>query len=65
MNSIKAITQLEELKRDRLSFIQNDDSDEIYLNDIKAITLSIEVTTMLVEDAIKSGFKVIVETITN
>ena len=29
------------------------------------LTLSIEVTTMLVEDAIKSGFKVIVETITN
>ena len=29
MNSIKAITQLEELKRDRLSFIQNDESDEI------------------------------------
>lgn len=27
MNSIKAITQLEELKRDRLSFIQNDESD--------------------------------------
>lgn len=42
MNSIKAITQLEELKRDRLSFIQNDDSDEIYLNDIKAITLAIK-----------------------
>lgn len=29
------------------------------------LTLSIEVTTMLVEDAIKRGFKVIVETITN
>lgn len=42
MNSIKAINQLEELKRDRLSFIQNDDSDEIYLNDIKAITLAIK-----------------------
>ena len=37
MNSIKAITQLEELKRDRLSFIQNDESDEIYLKDIKVL----------------------------
>ena len=41
MNSIKAITQLEELRRDRLSFIQNSDSDEIYLNDIKAISLAV------------------------
>lgn len=29
------------------------------------LTLSIEVTTMLVEDAIKNGFKVIVESATN
>lgn len=42
MNSIKAISQLEDLKRDRLSFIQNDESDEIYLNDIKAISLAIK-----------------------
>ena len=42
MNSIKAITQLEELKRDRLSFIQNDESDEIYLKDIKAISLALK-----------------------
>lgn len=42
MNSVKAIAQLEELKRDRLSFIQNDESDEIYLNDIKAISLAIK-----------------------
>lgn len=41
MKSINAITQLEELKRDRLSFIQNDESDEIYLKDIKAISLVI------------------------
>lgn len=41
MNSIKAIAQLEDLKRDRLSFIQNDEFDEIYLNDIKAISLAI------------------------
>lgn len=41
MNTIKAIEQLEDLKRDRLSFIQNDESDEIYLNDIKAISLAI------------------------
>lgn len=38
MKSINAITQLEELKRDRLSFIQ----DEIYLKDIKAISLAIK-----------------------
>lgn len=42
MNNIKAITQLEDLKRDRLSFIQNEDSDKIYLNDIKAISLAIK-----------------------
>lgn len=42
MKSINAITQLEELKRDRLSFIQNDESDEIYLKDIKAISLEIK-----------------------
>ena len=42
MNNAKAITQLEDLKRDRLSFIQNDDSDEIYLKDIKAISLAIK-----------------------
>ena len=42
MKSINAITQLEELKRDRLSFIQNDESDEIYLKDIKAISLAIK-----------------------
>ena len=42
MNSIKAIAQLEDLKKDRLSFIQNDESDEIYLNDIKAISLAIK-----------------------
>lgn len=42
MKSINAITQLEELKRDRLSFIQNDESDEIYLKDIKTISLAIK-----------------------
>ena len=42
MNNIKAITQLEDLKRDRLSFIQNNEQDEIYLNDIKAINLAIK-----------------------
>ncbi len=42
MNNIKAITQLEDLKRDRLSFIQNNELDEIYLNDIKAINLAIK-----------------------
>lgn len=36
MNSIKAITQLEELRRDRLSFIQNSDSEceKKYINDV-------------------------------
>ena len=42
MNNIKAITQLEDLKRDRLSFIQNNEQDVIYLNDIKAINLAIK-----------------------
>ena len=42
MNNIKAITQLEDLKRDRLSFIQNNELDEIYLNDIKAINLAVK-----------------------
>ena len=42
MNNIKAITQLEDLKRDRLSFRQNNEQDEIYLNDIKAINLAIK-----------------------
>mgnify|MGYP006916115583 CR=1 FL=1 len=42
MNSIKAITQLEDLKRDRLSFVNNDELDEVFLNDIKAISLAIK-----------------------
>ena len=42
MNSVKAIMQLETLKRDRLSFIHNDDLDETYLDDIKAINLAIK-----------------------
>ncbi len=42
MNNVKAIMQLESLKRDRLSFIQNNEQDETYLNDIKAINLAIK-----------------------
>ena len=42
MNSVKAISQLEDLKRDRLSFIHNNDLDEVFLNDIKAINLAIK-----------------------
>lgn len=42
MNNIKAITQLEELKRNRLSLVQNNKLDEIYLKDIKAINLAIK-----------------------
>lgn len=42
MNSAKAIQQLEDLKSDRLSFIHNNELDEIYLQDIKAISLAIK-----------------------
>lgn len=42
MNSIKAIKQLEDLKRDRLSFICNNELDKVFLEDIKAITLAIQ-----------------------
>lgn len=42
MNNIKAIVQLEELKRNRLSFVQNNELDKIYLDDIKAISLAIK-----------------------
>lgn len=42
MNSIKAIMQLEDLKRDRLSFVNNNELDEVFLNDIKAINLAIK-----------------------
>lgn len=89
MNSVKAISQLEDLKKDRLSFVHNNELDEVFLQDIKAISLaikalkkhpddtktqeevivplilSIDVTKMLVESAINSGLKVIVESVTN
>ncbi len=44
MNSAKAISQLEDLKRDRLSFIDGNDNelDEVFLEDIKAISLAIK-----------------------
>lgn len=42
MNSAKAISQLEDLKRDRLSFIHNNELDEVFLKDIKAISLAIK-----------------------
>lgn len=42
MNSVKAINQLEELKKDRLSFIHNDELDNEFLKDIKAISLAIK-----------------------
>lgn len=42
MNSVKAISQLEDLKRDRLSFIHNNELDKIFLDDIKAISLAIK-----------------------
>ena len=41
MNNVKAIAQLEDLKRDRLSFIHNDELDSVFLDDIKAINLAI------------------------
>lgn len=42
MNNIKAIEQLEDLKRDRLSFLHNNELDKVFLEDIKAITLAIQ-----------------------
>lgn len=42
MNSIKAIAQLEDLKKDRLSFVHNNELDDVFLNDIKAISLAIK-----------------------
>lgn len=42
MNSVKAIMQLEDLKRDRLSFVHNNELDTVFLNDIKAINLAIK-----------------------
>lgn len=42
MNSAKAILQLEDLKRDRLSFVNNNELDEVFLMDIKAISLAIK-----------------------
>lgn len=42
MNRLKAIEQLENLKRDRLSFLHNDELDRVFLEDIKAITMGIE-----------------------
>ena len=42
MNNIKAIKQLEDLKRDRLSFIHNNELDQVFFEDIKAITLAIQ-----------------------
>ncbi len=42
MNNIKAIQQLEDLKRDRLSFINNNELDSVFLDDIKAISLAIK-----------------------
>lgn len=37
MNSVKAINQLEDLKKDRLSFVHNNELDSVFLDDIKAI----------------------------
>ena len=42
MNSIKAIAQLEDLKKDRLSFVHNNELDSVFLDDIKAISLAIK-----------------------
>lgn len=42
MNNIKAIEQLEELKKDRLSFVQNNELDQVFLADIRAINLAIK-----------------------
>ena len=42
MNNIQAIKQLEDLKKDRLSFVHNNELDEVFLEDIKAISLAIK-----------------------
>ena len=42
MNNIKAIEQLEELKKDRLSFVQNNELDQVFFADIRAINLAIK-----------------------
>ena len=42
MNNIQAIKQLKDLKKDRLSFIHNNELDEVFLEDIKAISLGIQ-----------------------
>jgi len=42
MNNVQAIRQLEDLKKDRLSFIHNDELDKVFLEDIKAISLAIQ-----------------------
>ena len=42
MKNIKAIQQLEDLKRNRLSFINNNELDSVFLDDIKAISLAIK-----------------------
>ena len=42
MNSVKAINQLEDLKKDRLSFVHNNELDSVFLDDIKAISLAIK-----------------------
>lgn len=42
MNNIKAIEQLENLKKDRLSFVHNNKLDEVFLADIRAINLAIK-----------------------
>ncbi len=42
MNRLRAIEQLEDLKRDRLSFLHNNEIDKVFLEDIKAITMGIE-----------------------
>ena len=42
MNNIQAIKQLEDLKKDRLSFVHNNELDEVFLEDIKAISLAVK-----------------------
>ena len=53
MNRLKAIEQLEDLKRDRLSFLHNNELDVIFLKDIKAITLGIEALKKCKDEDIK------------
>lgn len=53
MNRLKAIEQLEDLKKDRLSFLHNNELDRVFLEDIKAITMAIEALKKCKDEDVK------------